>query len=296
MLAMRPTAHYALIGTYIAERVARGEITMSSAEVIEPMLRQWVRHIDFAPPRRWTVDDVASWVNDDRYRAAYRKSRLTKLAPYCRWLIVSGKMQRDPTLGIGRIRIPDGGPRDLTPQEITGLLRVLPDARALLIVVLMAQLGLRDGDVARIRIEDIDVRRRRLHVRGKGGRGEHTHWEPITTEAWRVLGPWLRAGERASGPLIRSYQRPDRALQPHTISKLVGRWIRAAGLKDFPWDGRCPHALRHSFAQHVLDGGADLRDVQYALGHRSIRSTELYVKREPPGLRDKIDGRCYLVA
>lgn len=296
MLHMRPTAHYAQIGTYVAERVSRGEITESSASVIEPMLRQWVRHVDFAPPRRWSVDDVAEWVNDSRLRASYRKSRLTKLGPYCRWLILEGKLQRDPTLGIGKIRIPDGGARDLSVEEITALLSVLPDARAVLIVVLMVQMGLRCGDVARIRIEDIDARRRRLHVRAKGGRGEPTHWEPITEEAWYVLAPWLRSGERASGPLVRSYQRPDRALDPHTVSKLVGRWIKAAGLKDFPWDGRSAHALRHSFAQHVLDGGADLRDVQYALGHRSIRSTELYVRREPPGLRDRIDGRRYLAA
>lgn len=290
---MNELDHFRLIDAYVGARVARGDLARSSADAIRRTLRQWVRHVDFATPRRWTVDEVATWVNDVALRANTRKSRLTKLRPFARWLILEGRLASDPTIGIGRIRVPRSTPRDLTPDEVGRLVGACPDERARLIVLLMVQLGLRCGDVARIRVEDFDVRRRLLHVRAKGGRGEPTHWEPIPDEAWGALGRWLPVLGHSSGPLLRSYQHADRGLSPQWVSKLVGGWIRVAGLKDLPWDGRSAHALRHSCAQHMIDGGADLREVQHALGHHSIRSTELYVRREPPGLRRAMEGRRY---
>ncbi len=285
-----------LVDVYVDERMRRLELVRSSADVVRVVLLHWTRHVGGAPPPRWTTDDVLSWVNEDGLRANSRKSRLTKLRPFVRWLIVRQELAADPTVDVARILIPDGSPRDLTFSEARALVAVCPDDRARLIVVLMAQLGLRAGDVARIRIEDIDVRSRRLHVRAKGGRGEPTHWVPIPAEAWSALSAWVRAGERASGPLIRSYQRPDRGLQPATVSDLVGVWIQAAGLKEFPWDGRSSHALRHTCVQHMLDAGAGLVDVQHVLGHATIRSTEIYVRREPPGLRAAMEARRYLAA
>jgi integrase len=265
----RAAAHArGLIALYINDRLAKREIVLSSAETITSVLRHWARTVDHAPPDRWTCDQVTAWVYDEAVRASTMKSRATKLRPYVRWLIRHGH------LGL--------------------LLSVCPDDRARLIVGLMAQLGLRCGDVARIRIEDIDVRRRRLHVRAKGGRGAVTHPEPITQEAWETLEPWLCGLGRRTGPLIESYQRPGRALQPGTISKLVGEWITTAGLKTFPYDGISAHALRHSTAQHMLDNGADMRAVQHALGHKSLRTTEGYARREPAGLREAMEGRRYV--
>ena len=285
-----------LVDAYLSDRLARLELAPSSAKVIGPVLRQWVRHVGGAPPGDWTTEHVATWVGVEPLRANTRKSRLTKLRPFVHWLIQRGHLDVDPTLPIGRVVVPKGAPRDFTVDEVAQLLAVCPDQRARLIVLVMAQLGLRAGDVARIRVEDIDVRARRVHVRAKGGRGEPTHWEPIPAEAWRAIDAWLRSGGRTSGALIRSYQRADRGLRPATVGRLVGRWIRDAGLKAFPWDGRSSHSLRHSCAQHMLDDGADLRQVQHALGHSTIRSTELYARREPAGLREAMEGRRYLAA
>lgn len=278
------------IETYVNARLQRGEIVASSAGVIASVLRQWER---FAGQRPWTEEQVAAWTHDPAVRASTRKSRLTKLRPYIRWLIVEGELERDPTLRIGRIIVPEGNPRDLSTEEVSQLVRACPDDRARLIVLLMVHVGLRCGDMARIRMEDIDARRRSIHVRAKGGRGEPTHWDPIPDEAWAALIGWIGAQGVRLGPLVRSYQRPTQGLTPAAVSKLVGKWIRAAGLKEFPYDGRSPHALRHTCAQHMLDGGAELREVQYALGHKTIRSTELCTRREPRGLRAAMAGRIY---
>lgn len=284
-----------LVQEYVAERVRKGQLAESSVGVIEPMLLQWTRHAG-PDPMAWTVEQLEHWVYDQRIRPAYAKSRLTKLRPFLRWLdrreLVDRRFAREAD-DMESPRVPAGAPRDFADDEVAALMRQLPDARAVLIVILMLQMGLRCGDVARIRIEDIDVRRRLLHVRAKNGRGMHTHWEPITEEAWDLLMSWVRSTRRSAGPLICSYQRPGHALRPSSIGDLVAEWIAAAGLKHFPYDGRTPHALRHTMAQGMLDRGADLREVQYALGHDTIRSTEYYARREPAGLRAAMEGRRY---
>lgn len=200
----------------------------------------------------------------------------------------------DPTRKLRRITIPDGQPRDLTPDEVGAVYRAAPDERGRLIVLLMAHVSLRCGDLARVRIEDIDVRRRSIHVRAKGGGGEYTHWVPVPGEAWEALTRWVRGQRLRQGPLLRSYSEPERGLEPASIGVLVTRWMYDAKVKEYPGDGRTPHSLRHSCAQHMIDRGVDLRVVQHALGHKSYRSTEHYTKREPPGLREAMEGRSYL--
>jgi integrase/recombinase XerC len=279
-----------MVETYLASRLLCGELAASSAEVIRVTLLHWHR---FAGPMPWTVDQAAAWVNDPALRANTRKSRLTKLRPYCRWLVDGGYLEDDPTAKLKSISTPVGDPRDLTFDEVAALFAVCPDDRMRLILVLMLQLGLRCGDVARIRIEDIDRRRQLLYVRAKGGRGEPTHWEPITEQAWTALSAWLKREGRYTGPLVCSQRSPGQPITGHHISKMVGRLFRDAGVKEHPFDGKSAHACRHTCAQHMLDSGAGLRDVQHALGHKTIRSTELYVRREPPGLREAMEGRWY---
>lgn len=295
---------YSVITEYIDERVAEGALAASSAEVIGCVLSQWVRYAG-PDPTSWTPEQARSWVNDPGLRPSTRKSRLTKLRPFVRWLVDREAMPHDITSRIARIHVPRGRARDLERGDVVRVLEVCPDARATLIVLLMVHMGLRCGDVARIRMEDIDVRGRRLHVRGKGGRGEPTHHAPIPMEAWHVLTIWIRSEGRSGGALIRSYQRPGEGLDPHTMSKLVGRWIRAAGLKAFPYDGISAHSFRHTCAQHLADGQAataeqpaiaplDVRMVQKLLGHATLATTEGYIRRDPPGLRDAMEQRRYL--
>lgn len=282
------------VDEYLAQRTRSGELAESSAEVIRRVLHTWVR---WAPPdpQEWTFELVAEWLNRGDPRPSTRKSRLHKLRPFMRWMVQRGELARDPSAQIAPVKVPRGAPRDLTRDEVAALLAVCPDARARLIVILMVQCGLRCGDVARIRVEDVDARRRSLNVRGKGGRGGLTHWVPIPEEAWRLVVRQLHGLGRTSGPFIESRTRAGQGISPAHVSKLVGRWIREAGLKEFPYDGRSPHALRHTCAQDMLDAGAGMRDVQFTLGHSSLRSTEIYTRREPPGLRDAMEGRSYLL-
>lgn len=281
------------IRTYTADRLARGELSPSSVPVIEAVLRRWLHHVNNAPPQEWTRDQVATWVHDPAVRPATRKSRLTKLRPFVRWMIERDLMAHDPTIGIARIRVPLGRPRDLTVEEVQVLLAIAPDRRARLIILAMAHLGLRCGDLARVRVEDIDSRRRRLLVRGKGGRGEPTHEVPIPAELWDAIAAWIRATGVRSGPLLRSYQDPTSGLTPKWVGDMVVDLMWTAGIKQFPGDGISAHSLRHSCAQLLVDAGTDVRIVQSVLGHRDQRTTEGYVRRDPAGLVDALDARRF---
>lgn len=282
-----------LIDAYIRHRLAVGDWARSTAKHQRWVLQQWMRH---AGPDidTWTVEIAGAWVHDERVRPATRKSRRGTLRPFVRWLVDEGHLPRDITARIAKVRVPPGEPRDFTDKEVAQIIS-LAVGRDKLIVLLMACMGLRCGDVSRIRVEDLEPRSRMLRVRGKGGRGEVTHEVPVPSIVWDRLIRHIRDQGYRSGPVFRSVT-TGAALRPDSVGDIVSDLIDRAGLKLYPGDGRTPHALRHTFATGLVDGGADLRLAQHALGHRTIRSTELYVRREPAGLREAMEGRAYLTA
>ncbi|MBL6274873.1 tyrosine recombinase XerC [Micromonospora fiedleri] len=132
--------------------------------------------------------------------------------------------------------------------------------------------GVRVSEACGIDVADIDHGRRVVRVRGKGGRERVV---PYGSPAQRALDEWLRRGRPVlvvpgSGDALLLGVRGGR-LNPTTARQIVGAYAQATGL---PRIG--PHALRHSAATHLLEGGADLRAVQELLGHSSLASTQVY--------------------
>lgn len=286
-----PAVESDLVDRYIEWRKLHRSDAPTTLRVTRCDLRQWHRHA--GPIAEWQTDIVAAWVNDPRLRVATRRGRLARLRGYMRWLAKVGTLECDLTEDIRPPRRPQSAPRNLSAEDVAKVLAACPDDRARLIVLLMVQCGLRCGDAARMRVEDLDDRTMSLNVRAKGGGGEPTHWVPVPTEAWEALTAWVEGLGYYAGPVFPSRGRPGRSIDPVTVSKLVRSWMGAAGIKRASFDGISPHALRHTCAQDMLDHGADLRQVQFALGHRSIKSTEIYARREPQGLRDAMEGRRY---
>ena len=146
------------------------------------------------------------------------------------------------------------------------------------------QEGLRACEVSRLRLEDVDVRERCVLVRGKGG---HERVLPLSDETWRALTAYLAEWPASTGPLVRSYNEPSRALTAPYIVICVGRWMRHAGV---PASG---HALRHTAASDMLRAGAHVVDVQAALGHANVATTSRYLPLVVDGLRQAMGGRRY---
>ena len=158
----------------------------------------------------------------------------------------------------------------LSVDEVARLLKVArrPKAKALLMVLYGA--GLRASETVHLKVADVDSRRMILHVRhGKGDKDRCAKLSPKLLEAlrdyWRQCRPkhWL-------------FPRP---MSPHLpmrrvdLLKTVQRLARRAGISKRV----SPHTLRHSYATHLLDAGCDLRTIQVLLGHRSIKTTVIYM-------------------
>jgi site-specific recombinase XerD len=158
-------------------------------------------------------------------------------------------------------------PEVLTAQELAALFDALesPKYRAVLLTCYAA--GLRIGEACRLRVHDIDSQRMVIRIDGKGGRERLALLSPrlltLLRRYWLIAKPreWLFPGQSATQPI-----------NPGSVRKICRQARLRAGLKK-----RCtPHSLRHSFATHLLDAGADLVLIKTLLGHQSIHTTSRY--------------------
>ncbi|WP_431882121.1 tyrosine recombinase XerC [Micromonospora gifhornensis] len=168
-----------------------------------------------------------------------------------------------------------GGPVAAETGDGAGADEVVAEAvrlRDRVLLELLYGTGVRVSEACGIDVADIDHGRRVVRVRGKGGRERVV---PYGSPAQRALDEWLRRGRPVlvvpgSRDALLLGVRGGR-LNPTTARQIVGAYAQATGL---PRIG--PHALRHSAATHLLEGGADLRAVQELLGHSSLASTQVY--------------------
>ncbi|MFE4198867.1 tyrosine recombinase XerC [Paenarthrobacter sp. NPDC056912] len=198
------------------------------------------------------------------------------------WALREELIDVDPAV---RLRAPKREktlPGVLQQQQVTRMVRDLDTAAAdggpmavrdRAMVELLYATGVRVGELAGLDIDDLDPDRRTLRVIGKGNK-ERT--VPFGVPAAVAVDDWLRRGRPAvststSGPALFLGLRGNR-VDPRQIRAVVNELLQALG--DTSATG--PHALRHSAATHLLDGGADLRAVQEILGHSSLATTQIY--------------------
>ena len=282
-----------LIVTYTTGRANRGEIAPGTARDHEWILTAFTREHAHIAPDRIRRHHVEAMLAVPGVAPATRRNRLSVFRGFARWLVTAGHATLDPTVGIASPRQPRHLPRALTPCQSAKVVAAAPDARTLLMVLLMLQEGLRRAEVAAIEAGDVDLHRGELDVRGKGGCGHVTRRLPISDETRRALDAYLAEVPPIAGPLIRSRRDPDQGVAPPTVGRIVAAVMTTAGVKQRPRDGRSAHALRHSCANDMLDGPADVHQVQAALGHRSLVATQIYLRGRVEPLRAPMGGRRY---
>jgi site-specific recombinase XerD len=153
------------------------------------------------------------------------------------------------------------------------------DRRDYAILLLLARLGLRRGEVAGLRLDDIDWRAGEFTVVGKGDRAERL---PLPAEPGEAIAAWLVDGrpECETRSVFTTLRPPGRPLSPGAIGHVVGSACQCAGL-----DRIGAHRLRHTLATTMLQAGASLSEVGQVLRHRSARSTAIYAKVDEVALR-----------
>jgi integrase/recombinase XerD len=179
-------------------------------------------------------------------------------------------------------------PDVLDPDDVERILRAPPEQdpvgiRDAAILELLYACGLRVSELTGLDLDRLDLPSAQVRVIGKGNRERWVPMgEPARDRIHRYLvGPRATWTVRKPSPAVFVSQRGAR-LTRESIWRMVRRWTRAAGVEGHV----TPHTFRHSFATHLLEGGADLRVVQTLLGHASISTTQLYTHLTGERLRE----------
>ncbi len=206
---------------------------------------------------------------------------LSAIRHFHRYLFSEGLCRVDPTDGLDSPRITRALPHCLRSDEVARLLQA-PDAsewtglRDVAIFALLYSSGLRVSELTNLPMNGVDFEEGVVRVVGKGAK---VRFVPLGAYAARMLRTWLdRRGEvRVADDTVFLTKRGKR-MNRSMVWRLVKRYAAAANIPATV----SPHTLRHTFATHLLDGGADLRAVQEMLGHADIGTTQIYthVSRE----------------
>lgn len=203
-----------------------------------------------------------------------RARKLSTLRTFAKYLRSNSVIERDPTEPLEAPFRRRNLPKSLNQPQTTNLLdqgdvgRTPKRDRAILELIYSA--GLRAAEVVGINLSDLDLKEQSLRVVGKGDKERITFFGKTASEALREFIQDERTPSVANDALFTNDK--GGRLTTRTVQKIVKRWALAAGL---PPD-TSPHTLRHTFATHLLDGGADLKTVQQLLGHSSLATTQIY--------------------
>ena len=222
--------------------------------------------------------------------------KLASVRSFYRHLVDRGELGASPADLVATPKRDQHLPRVLKEAEMVSLLDSIPAStplelrdRAIFEVAYAA--GLRAEELTTLDLADADFDSEEIRVHGKGGRERVV---PVGEHAWRALSAYLERGrpllarESSTAPEAIFLSKSGRRLGTSDLRRRLRGWTRRAGVSP----GTTPHTLRHSFATHLLEGGADLRTIQELLGHATISTTQTYTRVESRRLR-KVYARAH---
>jgi site-specific recombinase XerD len=202
-----------------------------------------------------------------------------------------GLLAQNPAELVSTPKRPRNLPRVLKAREAAALLDAIPADTPLALrdralFELAYACGLRARELVTLRLHDVDHEAEQLRVEGKGRK---TRYVPAGEVALKAVGEYV---ERARPHLVAPasderalfLSKSGRPLGTSDVRRRLRGWTRHSGV-DATAGAISPHALRHSYATHLLDGGADLRAIQELLGHASVSSTQIYTRVESATLK-----------
>jgi len=265
--------------TYLSVERGRAENTVLS---YERDLKQFISFLDeqgrgISDYSRKDITAFIERLRDRGYNSSSLSRYLSSIRSFSRYLVLEGIREDDPTEEIRNPRKWERLPRAVTVEDME---RILDEVRGgrfwqrdLCMIELMYAAGLRVSELVSLRVEDLNLEAGFVRVFGKGGKERVV---PLSAQTAQRIGEYMKTLRREllrgreSAYLFLS-QRGGPMTRQRFWQALKG-YARKAGLRI------SPHVLRHSFATHLLEGGADLRSVQKMLGHADISTTQIYTK------------------
>jgi site-specific recombinase XerD len=249
----------------------------------------WASAAGFAPE---AVDlrvlrRYAALLGERRLEAASVARKLAALRSLFRTLREHGHIAHNPVELMPSPKRARKLPRVLSAEEVTVLLDRIPaatplDLRDRAMFELAYACGLRAEELVQLDVGSVDYDGEEVRVEGKGSK---TRIVPAGEPALRALARYTERGRTAlsdgRGEQALFLSKSGRRLSTSDVRRRLRVWARHASVQG----GVHPHALRHSFATHLLDGGADLRAIQEMLGHASVSTTQIYTRVESARLK-----------
>lgn len=255
------------------------------------------RGVDWRRPDRSTVRAYLAGLADRGLAASSVAGRLAAARSLYRHALRNGTIDADPLAGVRAPRRPSRLPKVLSMEEAEALVTAprrfgsrdesLARRDAALLELLYAT-GMRISELAALTLDRVDLPRKRLRVIGKGNKERELLFGGPAAAALRGYLAHARPAlaARAAPSAAVFLNATGTPLSARGARGVVDRWVEAIGAPD----RTSPHTLRHSFATHLLERGADLRVVQELLGHANLQTTQVYTHLSDAALRSAYRG------
>jgi integrase/recombinase XerD len=234
------------------------------------------------------IESFVSALRRSRMKSSSISRKISALRSFFRYLVAEGKIEANPAARVDLPKAQDRLPKMLTSEEVTMLLQAPGTEGPLAIrdtamLELLYSTGLRVSELLSLSVHDVGLEERFVRCFGKGSKERVV---PFGDPAARAVELYLNEARR----LLKRTGKEDPSLflsargtrmSRSNFWRLIRRYAVKAGIKKTV----TPHTLRHSFATHLLDGGADLRSIQEMLGHASVATTQVYTHVSKRALR-----------
>ncbi|GJL94133.1 MAG: tyrosine recombinase XerD [Hyphococcus sp.] len=256
------------------------------------------------------ADDIAAWLaalDEEGLAASTAALKVSALRQFYQFLYAEGLRGDNPTASIDRPKTRRPLPKILSAEEVTALFHAIDQISGKKALRLSAMLeilyaaGLRVSELVSLPLAAMREGERVIIIRGKGGK---ERLAPLSERSIEALKSYLKrrdeflpakgkAGAKAANAKISSpWLFPSRGKTGHVTTARFAQMLKElAVLAGVPANRVSPHVLRHAFATHLLEGGADLRSVQQMLGHADITTTQIYTHIAQDRLRDLVFSR-----
>jgi len=288
----------AAAGAFVRAQAAQKDLSPHTIAAYASDLRQfgeWLQRGGIVAVRqieRRTIRRYLAYLGQRGYARRSIARKMSAVRCFLTWGVTRGLAGSNPAEDVSAPKLDRPLPKVLRANEAAALCELPPDddpvgVRDRAILEVLYGSGLRVAELCSLDLEDADVRAGRVRVTGKGRKERQVPLtEPARDELERYLNearPMLlsRAGDgNAPGLSAVFLNQRGRRLNPRSVRASLDRLLRGEGRSPVG-----PHALRHSFATHLLDNGADLRIVQELLGHESLATTQIYTHVSSERLR-----------
>lgn len=229
-------------------------------------------------------------LNEKQYSKSTIARKLATLRSFYKFLVKRNQVTSNPVAVVKTPKQDKRLPKFLEYEEVKRLLETPPmdnwlGARDRAILETLYSTGVRVSELVALNMDDIDFLGEVIHVKGKGKKERIT---PIGSSALQVIQHYMEfRNKRAQSndnfdPKVLFVNKHGRRLSTRSVRRKMDKYLKIAGLDPLI----SPHTLRHSFATHMLNNGADLRSVQELLGHQSLSTTQIYTHLTTKKLKD----------